>query len=486
MKKLLLSAIVVLFAVIFQADSLFATSDAPVKFYKIDLKQEINASAFKRIKTGLDDALKQQADYCIIDINTYGGAVDAADSIRGAILRFPIPVIAFINVQAVSAGALISIACDSIYMRSGGSFGAATVVNQTGEVMPDKYQSFMRAMMRSTAESHGKKSVIVNGEETEVWKRDPQTAQAMVSKDSVLSFTPLEAIKNGYCEGMAENINEVVEKVIQGGRNYDMENVQSGSVNNFSENKSAVEGREYILVEQHISFLEKVIYFLMSPYMQGILLMLIIGGIYFELQSPGVGLPLAAAITGAVLYFAPLYLEGLAQNWELLMFIVGVGLLFAEILIIPGFGVAGVSGIILVTVSLVFAMIDNDIVFNGGDYNLKPLIKPFAIVLVSTTVAFLGSVYLASKLYGSRAFSHIVLHTSLADHKGFVGVETDSLVGLIGCQAIVATDLKPQGSVEIHGKRYQAQLLYGYASKGESVTVVKAEEGRLFVDHFTE
>lgn len=462
MKKVILPVIVFLFVATFSPYFLFAANGNPVKFYKIDLKQEINASAFKRIKTGLEDALKQQADYCIIDINTYGGAVDAADSIRGAILRFPIPVIAFINIQAVSAGALISIACDSIYMRSGGSFGAATVVNQTGEVMPDKYQSFMRAMMRSTAESHGKKWVIVNGEQTEVWQRDPQMAQAMVSKDSVLSFTPLEAIENGYCEGMAENIDEVIKRVIP----------------------VDIEGSEYIVVEQHISFLEKIIYFLMSPYLQGLLLMLIIGGIYFELQSPGIGLPLAAAITGAVLYFAPLYLEGLAQNWELLMFIVGVGLLFAEILIIPGFGVAGVSGIIMVTVSLAFAMIDNDVVFNGGDYNLKPLIKPFAVVLISTTVAFLGSVYLASKLYGSRAFSHIVLHTSLTDNKGFVGVEKDSLQNLIGCEAIVATDLKPQGSVEINGKRYQAQLLYGYAPKGEKVTVVKVEGGRLFVNYF--
>lgn len=426
-----------------------------VTYYKIELRQEINPAAFKKIKAGLEDALAKNADYCIIDINTYGGAVDAADSIRTALLRFPIPVIAFINPQAVSAGALISIACDSIYMTGGSSLGAATVVNQNGEVMPDKYQSFMRAMMRATAESHGKKLVMENGVEKEVWRRDPQIAQAMVSKDSVLSFTPLEAIRQGYCEGQAENMEDVIRAVSK--------------------------DKKYVVEQQKVTVLDKVIYFLMNPFLQGILLMLIIGGIYFELQSPGIGFPLVAAVTGAVLYFAPLYLEGLAQNWELLVFLLGIGLLLLEIFVIPGFGVAGVTGIIFIITGLAFAMIDNDIVFNGGDYNLRPLIKPFAMVLVSGTFAFFMSVYLASRLYGSRSFSHIVLHTSLTDKKGFVGVEKESLQHLAGAEGTVATDLKPQGTVEIEGNRYPAQIDYGYAQKGERVSVFKIEGGRLFV-----
>lgn len=426
-----------------------------VTYYKIELRQEINPAAFKKIKAGLEEALAKDADYCIIDINTYGGAVDAADSIRTALLRFPIPVIAFINPQAVSAGALISIACDSIYMTGGSSLGAATVVNQNGEVMPDKYQSFMRAMMRATAESHGKKIVTENGVEKEVWRRDPQIAQAMVSKDSVLSFTPLEAIRQGYCEGQAENIEDVIRAVSK--------------------------DKKYVVEQQKVTVLDKIIYFLMNPFLQGILLMLIIGGIYFELQSPGIGFPLVAAVTGAVLYFAPLYLEGLAQNWELLIFILGIGLLLLELFVIPGFGVAGISGIIFIVTGLAFAMIDNDIVFNGGDYNLRPLIKPFAMVLLSGTFAFFMSVYLASRLYGSRSFSHIVLHTSLTDKKGFVGVEKESLQHLSGMEGTVATDLKPQGTVEIEGSRYPAQLDYGYARKGERVVVFKIGGGRLFV-----
>lgn len=438
------------------------TTQKPV-FYIIHLHQEIDKAAFRLIRDGLQQAQEKQADYCILDMNTYGGAVDAADSIRSMIIQSPVPVIAFINSQAASAGALISIACDSIYMRNGSSIGAATVVNAQGEVMPDKYQSFMRAMMRSTAESHGKKTVTKNGRPVEVWHRDPLIAQAMVNKDSVLSFTPSEAIENGFCEGMAENTNEVIRKVL-------------------GEGTSTADVVEYEVVQQQISTLDKVIYFLMNPFLQGLLLMLIIGGIYFELQSPGIGFPLVAAITGAVLYFAPLYLEGLAQNWELILFLIGVGLLVVEIFVIPGFGVAGIGGIILIITGLAFAMIDNDLLVIEGTVNLRPLIKPFAIVLIAMTISLFASIYLAARLFPSKVFSHIALKTDLSKKEGFVGVETDMLQAQVGKNAVVTTDLKPAGTVEIEGKRYQAQINYGFATRGEQVVITRAQEGRLYCD----
>ena len=129
-------------------------------------------------------------------------------------------------------------------MRSGATIGAATVVNGTGEVMPDKYQSFMRAMMRSTAEGHGKVIIIEDGKEKEVWRRDPNIAQAMVSKDSVLSFTPSEAIENRYSEGMAENLSEVAGHITQGGG--------------------------YIIKEQTFSITDKIILFFLNPFVQSI------------------------------------------------------------------------------------------------------------------------------------------------------------------------------------------------------------------------
>ena len=228
--------------------------------YVIKLHKEIDKSSAKMFTDALKEARKAQADYCILNLNTYGGALDAADSIRSAIIQSPVPVVSFINVQAASAGALISIACDSIYMRNGSSIGAATVVDGNGNVLPDKYQSFMRAMMRSTAESHGKKAIVKGKDTTWVWYRDPEIAQSMVSADSVLSFTTSEAIANSYCEGMAETIEEVADYLVG-------------------------KGTEYTITEHKITSTNKIIYFFLNPVIQGLLLMLIIGGIYLSSRA---------------------------------------------------------------------------------------------------------------------------------------------------------------------------------------------------------
>ena len=431
-------------------------SSDTTSFYVIKLHKEIDASSARMFTDALREAEKQNADYCILNLNTYGGALDAADSIRSAIIRTPIPVISFINIQAASAGALISIACDSIYMTNGSSIGAATVVDGSGNVLPDKYQSFMRAMMRATAESHGKK-VIINGKDTiEVWHRDPAIAESMVSADSVLSFTPTEAMANSYCEGMAENIVEVIQNIVG-------------------------KSMEYTITEHKITATNRIIYFFLNPVIQGLLLMLIMGGIYFEFQTPGIGFPLAAAVLGMVLYFVPLYLEGFVQNWEIIFFFLGILLLLMEIFVIPGFGIAGICGILLIVITLAFAMIDNDIVFEGGTINFRPMIKPFAIVLVSSTTVLFLSIYLANRLFPTRAFSHIALKTHLSSGKeGFVGVEKEGLNLLAGKKGCVATDLKPQGTVEVEGKRYPAQMIYGYAQKGEIVEISHHEGGRLY------
>lgn len=178
--------------------SVFATDSLTV-IYRIRLDSDIDKSAQRLITLGLEKADKAGADFVMIDLDTYGGAVDAADSIRSAILRYDKPVAAYVNMQAASAGALISIACDSIYMKTGSSIGAATVVDQTGNVMPDKYQSFMRGMMRSTAQATG---------------RDPHIAESMTDTANVLSMTPTEAIAVGYCEGVYETVDEVDRKSV--------------------------------------------------------------------------------------------------------------------------------------------------------------------------------------------------------------------------------------------------------------------------------
>ncbi len=420
-------------------------ADSLTVFYRIRLDQNIDPAARRLVTLGLEKAAAADADYILLDLNTYGGAVDAADSIRNAILRCDRPVISFVNMQAASAGALISIACDSIYMKTGSSIGAATVVDQAGNVMPDKYQSFMRGMMRSTAQATG---------------RDPKIAESMVDTANVLSLTPSEAIEVGFCEGICEDEFEVARKVA-GSDGFIIRNM-----------------------EDDISWLDRLIQFLLNPLLQSIFMMMIIGGIFVEIRTPGIGLPLVTAIVGALLYFAPAYLGDLVSYWEILLFVVGLVLIGVEIFVLPGFGVCGILGIIAVVLSLAFAMVDNAELFHwDGSLNLQPILRPIGIVIISASAAIFGSVLLVRKLFATRSFDHIALRQELKADEGFTGVAS-GLESFVGETVTVLTDLRPSGKVKTaDGRIFEATLKFGgFAEKGTSLTVISAEQGRLYCE----
>ena len=439
MKRFLLALTCVLFCI-----SAYC-SDSLSVFYRIRLDQDIDPSAQRLVVLGLEKAAKAEADYVLLDINTYGGAVNAADSIRAAILRYDKPVVAYVNMQAASAGALISIACDSIYMRTGSSIGAATVVNQTGEVAPDKYQSFMRGMMRATAKANG---------------RDPEIAESMVDTANVLSLTPDEAMEVGYCEGIAEEVSDVA-RIVAGDNEFIIKDM-----------------------EEDMTWLDRLIQFLLNPLLQSIFMMMIVGGIFVEIRTPGIGLPLLTAVVGALLYFAPGYLGHLVSYWEILLFVVGIILIAREIFVLPGFGVCGITGIIAVVVSLAFAMVDNAELFHwDGTLNLEPVLMPLGIVIISSAVAIFGSVWLVKKLYETRSFDYIALRQSLTGEEGFVGV-VSGLESLVGQEVTVFTDMRPSGKVRTaDGRIFEASMKYGgYAVKGQTLKVVSTEQGRLYCE----
>lgn len=437
-----------------------------VVVYKYDIKKQIAAPIWRTTKMSLEEATEAGADYVLIHMNTYGGQVDMADSIRTAILNYPVPVLVFIDNQAISAGALISIACDSIYMRPGGNIGAATVVNQTGEQVPDKYQSFMRGMMRSTSEAHGKVPLVENGDTTWVWHRDPDIAQSMVDPKmfvdgvsdtgSVLTLTTLEAIDLGFCEAEANSIEEVLEKA--GIENYD-------------------------ILEFRPGFTEKIIQLLINPFVSGLLIMIVIGGIYFELQSPGVGFPLIAAISAAILYFAPLYLEGIAENWQVIVFIVGVVLIAVEIFAIPGFGVAGILGIAGIIAGLTFGMIDKiNFRFGPSPVEGNTIIAAFAIVLLSMLTAFFLSIWGSKKLLTSnRLLGRLALQKVQERDEGYVSVDLKKQKSVIGKTGIAHTVLRPSGKVMIDNEIYDAKSEVAYIEKGDKIIVKREESGQLYV-----
>lgn len=463
MKKLLNLLLIILCCTLHGFASGIKT-DTPL-IYQLNIKEEISPKVWRHTQHAFQEADSLNADLILIHMNTYGGLVNSADSIRTKVLNSTIPVYVFIDNNAASAGALIAIACDSIYMRKGGSIGAASVVNQSGEKMPDKYQSYMRATMRATAEAHGCDTIIQNNEVRIEWHRNPFVAEAMVDEkvvvpgvvDStqILTFTPDEAIKYGFCEGIAENISELLKQL------------------GFE---------DYKLIEYKPSFIENIIGFLVNPMISGLLIMAIIGGIYYEMQSPGLGFPIVVAILAATAYFAPLYLEGLAENWEILLFIIGLILIALEVFVVPGFGVTGISGIALTLGSLILSLVRNV----NFDFNAVPasrLILAVIIVLGSVTLASVICIYLSAKIFGAKkgVFSRLSLQTIQNTSEGYVGVD-NSNKSLVGELAMSITVLRPSGKISINNKYYDAVATFGFIEKGEQVKIIRQEAAQLYVE----
>lgn len=411
------------------------------KVMVMEIKDEIDPRMTRYVKLALAHAEKTQADYVIIDMDTYGGVLTDAKEIVDLIMDFKKPIWVYVNSDAASAGALISIACDSIYMSPGASIGAATVVNGSdGAAAPDKYQSYMRSIMRSTAEENG---------------RDPRIAEGMVDErvviDSVkqagkvITFTTSEAIAHGYCEAKVESINEILKR-------------------------NKIENAE--IETYHLGITEKIIAIFLNPFISGILILVIIGGIYFEFQSSGIGFPLFAAIIALVLYLVPYYLNGLAEYWEIIALFIGILLLLAEIFVIPGFGIAGIAGITLMVVSLILIMLNNDF-FNFEFVPLGSIVKAAFAALGGLTGGILLLFFGGAKLTNTKAFQRIALTDTQESSQGFT-VNTQA-ASMIGKKGIAFTILRPSGKIMIDNQIYDAFTRGEFIEKNEEVEVVSTE-----------
>lgn len=459
MKKL--RSIFILLAGWFLLQGLHAQDDK-VLIYRINIKENIGSNTWIYLQNGLHEALQKDARVVLLHMNTYGGSVLEADSMRTAILNYPLPIYVFIDNNAASAGALISTACDSIFMRKSASIGAATVVDGTdGAKAPDKYQSYMRAIMRATAESHGKVITIELEDTLTRWKRDPIIAEAMVDEkvvvpgyaDStqILTLTASQAMELGYCDGVAESLHELI--------------------------VTHLSYPDYRLETYNPTFYDQIRGFLTNGVVQALLIMLIIGGIYFELHSPGIGFPTAIAITAAILYFTPLYLTGYAQNWEMLLFVLGIILIVFELFVVPGFGVIGITGIILVILALILALIGN-IRFNFEGLPTTEIFRAIMIVLGGMGLSVSLILYLSSRIGKPGILNKAALH---ADQEGFISVPMQPAT-MVGQMGKASTVLRPSGKVIIDGSYYDAVSLRGFIEKDEAVVVKKYVNSQLYVD----
>ena len=418
------------------------------KVYVLELMDEVHSSSARYISRGFEEAHKANAELVIIHLDTYGGRVDFADSIRSDILDANMPTAVFIDRNAGSAGAVISIACDSIFMAPGASIGAATVViSGTKEAAPDKYQSYWRGVMRTTAELKG---------------RDPRIAEKMVDQNldlpgispagQVITFSTKEAIEHNYCDQEANNLKEVAAFM-------------------------GVENAEITVWEG--SAIDKAIIFLVHPSVSGFLILLIFGGLFMEMKTPGVGFAGAVALLGIALFFAPHYIEGLAESWELAIFILGVLLIALEIFVVPGFGVPGILGIICVVAGISVALIDNN-GFVFDQISIGDILRSVALVLVMLTTSILLVVWLAKQFLTSSAAYPFVDTATQDKEEGYTAFDQE-ILNYVGREGVAVTDLRPSGYIEIDGKQLDAEAKEGYINKGGKVIVESVRSINLIV-----
>ncbi|PPL02404.1 NfeD family protein [Parapedobacter indicus] len=414
--------------------------------YQFDLEGDIGPGSWRTVKNAYLKAEGADVDLVLIKMNTFGGMVNFADSIRSRILDSPLETVVFINHNAASAGALIALACDRIYMSKGSGIGAASVVDQSGQVLPEKHQSYMRGLMRATAEAKG---------------RDPKIAEAFVDGDidlpaikpagKILTLTSSEAVKIGLAEAEVASTADLL--------------------------KAEEISNPQITIHQ-ITVIDRIISFLINPAVSGILILLIIGGIYFEMQTPGIGFALVVAVIAAMLFFAPLYIQGLADNWEIALFIAGIVLILLELFVIPGFGVAGILGIICLVCGLAFSMVVNDY-FNFSISEPGRLFNSFLLVIASMVTATILMVIFGKNILKTKAFKRLVLQDEQRSEEGYTSSRRNT--ELVSKEGVAKTVLRPSGKVEIDGKWYDAVALDGFIDIGEDIYVEKHENYNLFV-----
>lgn len=428
---------------------LFAVQTLPQqkKVYLAFIDRDIDLGLSPYISRIISEAEMNDADAIVFKINTFGGRVDAATQIKDAILSSKIPTIAFINNRAISAGALIAISCNKIAMVPGSLIGAATVVDQTGEKVGEKYQSYMRSEMRSTAERNGRRTDIAQGMVDE-----RIVVEGLVDSTQLITLTAEEA-----------NVYEMTDII----------------VNNFEEMLEEFGYKNAQIIRVETNWAEEVVRFLNNPIISTILIMIGFFGLFAEVKTPGWGVPGTAGLIALALFFGSSYVLQLASIIDILLFLIGLGLIALEIFVIPGFGIAGISGIILVIASLFLALTGTMPVF---DFDIvSTAIIQLAVALLAAIVLIL---MMAKLLPKSSIFSKLILSTSETSESGFVAYPSEK--ELLGMEGITLTDLRPAGSVEINGKRVDVVADWDYIEKGKKIKVIKVEGIKVVVQQVKE
>jgi membrane-bound serine protease (ClpP class) len=396
------------------------------------------------VRRVLDQADKAGAAAVVLKINTFGGRVDAAVLIRDALVGAKVKTVAFIDKRAISAGALISLACHVIAIGDGGTIGAATPVQAgAGGTQPtdEKAVSYVRKEFRSTAD---------------VRKRPPLVAEAMVDPDvaipgliekgKLLTLTTAEAVEHKIADFRADTLEDVLKQL-------------------------DLEGAEVLSVSEN--WAEQIVRFLTHPILSSLLMTIGMLGIIIELRTPGFGVPGALGISSLALFFWGHWLVRLAGWEEVLLVALGLVLLAVEIFVTPGFGLTGIIGIIALLAGLSLSLV-------GAGATIEIIVGALARVMVSLAIALVASIALLRFLPKLPFGRDLILNTGLDTAIGYASApESDR--HWLGKTGTAVSPLRPAGIADIDGKRVDIVSQGEWIDSGAPIEVIRVDGNRIVV-----
>ncbi|WP_163101898.1 NfeD family protein [Peribacillus alkalitolerans] len=401
--------------------------------YIVPVEDTVEKGLYAFLERAINTAEENGADAVILEVNTPGGAVDAAAKIGKLLSDSPIKTVAWVNNQALSAGAYISLNADEIYMVPGSTMGSAAIIDTEGNAADKKAQSYWLAAMKTAAEQYG---------------RDPKFALAMADenidlpelgaeKGKLLTLTAEQAEEIGYSEGTVTTKEELLKKI-------------------------GLESAEVRSVEE--SFAEKLARFITHPVVVPILLTIGSLGLVVELYSPGFGLPGFMGLSSLLLFFYGHTVAGLAGYETLLLFALGIVLIVLE-LFLPG-AIWGVLGVIAVIGSLFLA---------SGN-----IVHMTISILIAIVVSLVVSILMV-KVFGKKMkfLRRIILTDATKTEQGYVS--NKNRLDLIGMEGVALTDLRPSGTVLFEEERVDVVTEGSFIKKGSKVKVLKTEGARIVV-----
>ena len=393
----------------------------------VGIRGEIDAGQTALVFKALNEAKSQNASALLLEIETFGGQVDAAVKIRDMISDAKLHTICYVKNRAWSAGALVAISHKNIAIAPGGTIGAAEPIPTT-----EKTVAAVRAEFAATAKKMG---------------RNPRVAEAMVDKSlgfekyaapgKILSLTDSQAIEVGYADLVAAD--------------------RAAVLNHYALQDSPI-------VEVQSGWAERIAGWLSDPMVKSALIGIIFLAVMTEIKTAGTGVAALFGVVATALFFGTQWITGVATWVEVLLFLAGLILLAIEFFV-PGFGFFGIAGLASILLSLFMTL-------GGG-------IGALNIMATGTVAAVVVFLILLRYLPSSGLWNRLVLRNELKTEQGYTA--SDNLTQLVGAEGVVLTLLRPAGSVRIGEKVFDVVSEGRFVEPGARVKVLGVNGNRIVV-----